>query len=249
MERDHGARSWQELAQLRAMTANEPTVLVTGASRGIGRAIALRLAPRWRVIALARTASELETLAAEVKGKGGSCDPLVLDITDAPAVQHALEGRKVDAIVNNAGVGVMKPLVELDADEWHRMMGVNLNAVFYVTRALLPGMIERGRGHVVIIGSLAGKSGFAGGTGYCATKFAVNGFAESLMLEVRHAGVKVSVVMPGSVATTFSRSGHDQSWKLMADDVAASVEFLLDTPSRMLVDRIEMRPLNPPKRV
>jgi NADP-dependent 3-hydroxy acid dehydrogenase YdfG len=230
------------------MTTKQPTALVTGASRGIGRAIALRLAPRWDVIALARTASELETLAAEIKGQGGSCDTLVLDITDAHAVRHALDGRQVDAIVNNAGIGVMKPLVELGPDEWRLMMDVNLNAVYYVTHALLPGMIERGRGHVVIIGSLAGKTGFAGGTGYTATKFAMTGFAESLMLEVRDAGVKVSIVMPGSVATTFSRSGRDQSWKLAADDVAASVEFLLDTPPRMLVDRIEMRPLNPPKK-
>lgn len=230
------------------MTASRPTALVTGASRGIGRAIALRLAPRWSIIAAARTTPELETLAAEIRTKGGSCEPLVIDITDGRAVRSALEGREVDVVVNNAGVGVMKPFVELQPEEWRLMVDVNLNAVYHVTRALLPGMIRRGRGHVVIVGSLAGKAGFAGGTCYSATKFAVNGFAESLMLEVRDAGVKVSVVMPGSVATSFSRSGRDQSWKLMADDVAASVEFLLDTPPRMLVDRIEMRPLKPPKK-
>ena len=230
------------------MTVAESTALVTGASRGIGRAIALRLAPRRRIIAAARTAPELETLAAEIRKKGGTCETLVIDITDGRAVRSALEGREVDIVVNNAGVGVMKPFVELQPEEWQRMMDVNLTAVYHVTQALLPGMIQRGRGHVVIIGSLAGKGGFAGGTGYSATKFAVNGFAESLMLEVRDAGVKVSVVAPGSVATSFSRSGRDQSWKLTADDVAASVEFLLDTPERMLIDRIEMRPLKPPKK-
>jgi 3-hydroxy acid dehydrogenase/malonic semialdehyde reductase len=230
------------------MTVSESTALVTGASRGIGRAIALRLAPRRRIIAAARTAPELETLAAEIGKKGGTCEALVIDITDGRAVRSALEGREVDVVVNNAGVGVMKPFVELQPEEWQRMMDVNLNAVYHVTHALVPGMIQRGRGHVVIIGSLAGKSGFAGGTGYSATKFAVNGFAESLMLEVRDAGVKVSVVAPGSVATSFSRSGRDQSWKLTADDVAASVEFLLDTPERMLVDRVEMRPLKPQKK-
>lgn len=230
------------------MTAARPTALVTGASRGIGRAVALRLAPRWGILAAARTAADLETLTAEIRIKGGSCEALVIDITDGRAVRSALEGREVDVVVNNAGVGVMKPFVELQPEEWRLMVDVNLNAVYHVTHALLPGMIRRGRGHVVIIGSLAGKAGFAGGTCYSATKFAVNGFAESLMLEVRDAGVKVSVVMPGSVATSFSRSGRDQSWKLAADDVAASVEFLLDTPPRMLVDRIEMRPLNPPKK-
>jgi NADP-dependent 3-hydroxy acid dehydrogenase YdfG len=230
------------------MTNSRPTALITGASRGIGRAIALRLAPRWSIIALARTAPELDSLAAEVRDKGGTCEPMVIDVTDGRAVRSGLEEREVDVVVNNAGVGVMKPFVDLAPEEWQLMMDVNLNAVYHVTHALLPRMLQRGRGHVVIIGSISGKSGFAGGTAYAATKFAVNGFAESLMLEVREAGVKVSVVMPGSVATSFSRTGRDQSWKLMAEDVAASVEFLLDAPQRMLVDRIEMRPLNPPRK-
>ena len=197
---------------------------------------------------MARTASELETLATDVRSKGGTCETVVIDVSNGPAVRSALEGRAVDVAVNNAGVGVMKPFVDLQPEEWQLMMDVNLNAVYHVTQAVLPGMIQRGRGHVVIIGSISGKSGFAGGAAYAATKFAVNGFAESLMLEVRDAGVKVSVVMPGSVATSFSRTGRDQSWKLMAEDVAESVEFLLDTPQRMLVDRIEMRPLNPPRK-
>jgi len=230
------------------VTPSRPSALITGASRGIGRSIALRLAPRWSILALARTAAELETLAAEIRGNGGECESMVLDVTDGRAVRSALEGRDFDVVVNNAGVGVMKPFVELEPEEWQLMMDVNLNAVYHVTHSVLPGMLARGRGHVIIIGSIAGKSGFAGGAAYAATKFAVNGFAESLMLEVRDAGVKVSMVMPGSVATSFNRSGRDQSWKLMAEDVAAAVEFLLDTPQRMLVDRIEMRPLNPPKK-
>lgn len=230
------------------MTDSRPTALITGASRGIGRAIALRLAPRWNIMAMARTGPELETLAQEITNKGGTCEASVIDVTDGRAVRSALDGRDIDVAVNNAGVGVMKPFVDLKPEEWQLMMDVNLNAVYHVTQAVLPGMIRRGRGHVVIIGSIAGKAGFAGGAAYAATKFAVNGFAESLMLEVRDAGVKVSVVMPGSVATSFSRTGRNQSWKLMAEDVAESVEFLLDTPQRMLVDRIEMRPLNPPRK-
>lgn len=230
------------------MTESRPTALVTGASRGIGRAIALRLAPRWSIVALARSAPELDILAAEIGRKGGTCESLVMDVSDGRAVRSGLAGRAIDVVVNNAGVGVLKPFVELTSDEWQLMMDVNLNAVYHVTQAVLPGMIERGRGHVVIVGSISGKTGFVGGTAYAATKFAVNGFAESLMLEVRDAGVKVSVVMPGSVATSFSKTGRNQSWKLMAEDVAESVAFLLDTPQRMLVDRVEMRPLNPPKK-
>ena len=230
------------------MTTVRQTALITGASRGIGRAIALQLAAHWNIVAAARTRPELEILAADISNKGGQCEPLVLDITDGPAVRHALEGRHVDAVINNAGVGVMKPFVELEPEEWQLMMDVNVNALYHVTHALLPGMLQRGRGHVIVIGSLAGTSGFAGGTCYAATKFAVSGFAESLLLEVRDAGVKVSVVMPGSVATSFSRSGRDQSWKLLADDVAAAVEFVLDSPPRTLIDRVQLRPLNPPKK-
>src|SRR5918999_222128 len=230
------------------MTSSRPTALVTGASRGIGRAIARRLAPRWNLIAVARTAPDLETLAAEIQRKGGSCEPVALDIADGHAVASALSSRDVEVVVNNAGVGVLKPLVELAPEEWHRMVDVNFNALYHVTRAVLPGMIRRGRGHVIIIGSLAGRNAFVGGTCYSATKHAVIGFAESLMLEVRNSGVKVSTVMPGSVATSFSRFGGEAPWKLTGDDVAASVEFLLDTPQRMLVDRIEMRPLTPPKK-
>lgn len=230
------------------MPQPRPTALVTGASRGIGRAIARRLATRWHILAVARTAPDLETLATEIRGNGGSCESVVLDIADGRAVASALSSRHVDILVNNAGVGVLKPLVELTPEEWHRMVDVNFNALYHVTRAVLPGMIRRGRGHVIIIGSLAGRNAFVGGTCYSATKHAVIGFAESLMLEVRDAGVKVSTVMPGSVATSFSRFGGEAPWKLTGDDVAASVEFLLDTPQRLLVDRIEMRPLNPPKK-
>lgn len=230
------------------MTSSRPTALVTGASRGIGRAIARRLAPRWNIVAIARTAPDLQTLAAEITASGGSCETLVVDLADGRAVDTALSAREVDVVVNNAGIGVLKPLAELEPEEWHRMVDVNFNALYYVTRAVLPGMIRRGGGHVIIIGSLAGRNAFVGGTCYSATKHAVIGFAESLMLEVRDSGVKVSTVMPGSVATSFSRFGGEAPWKLTGDDVAASVEFLLDTPQRMLVDRIEMRPLNPPKK-
>ena len=123
------------------------------------------------------------------------------------------------------------------------MVAVNLDALFYVTRALLPGMVARGRGHIVNIGSLSGRGAFVGGTCYAATKHAVVGFSESLMMEVRDAGVRVSIVMPGSVDTSFSPSSGDASWKLSASDVASAVLFTLDQPDNSLVSRVELRPL------
>src|SRR5947208_1706254 len=166
-----------------------PTALVTGASRGIGRAIALRLAPAHDIVAVARSTSELDAVAAEIGAKGGVCRPIALDVTDANAVAERLRGLDVDVLVNNAGVGTLKPFLELTPEEWHTMIDVNLNALYHVTRALLPKMVERGRGDVVNIGSIAGRSAFVGGSCYAATKWAVMAFTESLMLEVRDAGV------------------------------------------------------------
>jgi 3-oxoacyl-[acyl-carrier protein] reductase len=225
---------------------DRPTALVTGASRGIGRAIALRLAATHDLTAVARSPDDLARLADEVGAAGGRCDVVPLDVADPAAVADALGGRDADVLVNNAGVGVLKPLLELTPAEWHRMVDVNLNALYHVTRAVLPGMVARGRGHVVIVGSIAGRSAFVGGAGYAATKHAVMGFAESLMLEVRDAGVKVSVVSPGSVATEFSgRGGPKAGGRLDPDDVAAAVAYAVATPPEVLVHRVEVRILSP----
>jgi len=216
--------------------------VVTGASRGIGRAIALRLADRWEIVALARSAADLEALAREIAARGGRCRAVPADIGDADAVEHALGGVAADVLVNNAGVGVIRPLVELTVEDWRRQMRVNLDGMFHVTRALLPGMIARGHGHIVNIGSLAGRNPFVGGTCYGATKHAVVGFSESLMLEVRDAGVRVSLIMPGSVDTAFGGGHGDGGWKLAPAEVADAVRFVLDQTGNGLVSRVEMRP-------
>ncbi len=219
------------------------TALVTGASRGIGRAIADRLAERHEIIAVARSAKALDQVARQIEHRGGRCRTIVLDVSDHAAVAKALASLDVDVLVNNAGVGIIKPLVELGVDEWRQQMSVNLDGMFYVTRAVLPGMIARGRGYIVNIGSLAGRNPFVGGSCYSATKHAVIGFSESLMLEVRDAGVRVTVIMPGSVDTEFG--GHTAGgapWKLTAADVAESVWYVINQPDRALVSRVEMRP-------
>jgi 3-hydroxy acid dehydrogenase / malonic semialdehyde reductase len=224
------------------------TAVITGASKGIGRAIALRLSSTHDIVAAARSTAELETLAGEIRTQGGTCDTLGLDVARPTDVARVLEGVRADVLVNNAGVGFLKPFLELTPEEWNTMVDVNFNALYHVTRAVLPGMIERRRGHIVIIGSIAGRSAFIGGTCYAATKHAVMGFAESLMLEVRDRGVKVSTVNPGSVATDFSAERRDPSWMLTADDVAEAVAFAIDTPPRVLMHRIEVRASAPKKK-
>ena len=217
--------------------------LVTGASRGIGRAIAERLAERYEIIAVARSAKALEDVAHGIESRGGRCRAIALDVSDHAAVSSALASLEVDVVVNNAGLGIIKPIAEMSVDEWRKQVSVNLDGMFYVTRAVLPGMIARKRGYVVNIGSLAGRNAFVGGACYSATKHAVIGFSESLMLEVRDAGVRVTVIMPGSVDTEFG--GHaagNASWKLTAADVAESVWYVVNQPERALVSRVEMRP-------
>jgi len=224
-----------------------PLAVITGASRGIGRATALRLAADYEIVALARSDDALESLAQEIEARGGRCRPRVVDVTDPVAVRAALAGIDAQVLVNNAGVGTTKPFVELTRDEWMRMVDVNVNALFDVTQALVGPMIERRSGHIVFIGSISGRSAYPGGTCYAATKHAVMGFSESLMLELREYGVKVSIVNPGSVATSFS-ARSDASWMLAAEDVADAVADVLDTPPHVLIHRVEVRTLTVPKK-
>lgn len=222
-----------------------PTAVVTGASRGIGRAIALRLAADYRIVALARDEERLESLASAISAGGGECRPITIDLTKPDAIQRALHGLQADVLVNNAGVINKRPFIELTSDEWHTMVDVNFNALYHVTKEVLPGMIAARNGHIVNIASIAGRSAFVGGTCYAATKHAVLGFSESLMLEVREHGVKVSVIMPGSVATDMIAAGADTSWMLKPDDVAETVATLLATPAWALMYQVEVRASNP----
>ena len=228
------------------MTTPRQTILVTGASRGIGRAIALRFARDGHtVVAVARTQAELDVLGADIRTAGGTCRPIALDVADGAAVAAALGELDVDVLVNNAGVGVLKPFVELTVEEWQRMLDVNVNALFHVTRAVLPGMFRRKVGHVCTIGSIAGRSVFAGGTCYGGTKAFVTTWAENLMLEVRDHGVKVSVIMPGAVATEFNGNqvSDKDAWKLMPEEVADAVAQVVLTPPHVLIHRLEVRTL------
>lgn len=226
-----------------------PTALVTGGSRGIGRAICLRLARDGHdIVAVARDAAALETLGAEIDSLGRAYRAVAVDLTDPAATARALAGVDADVLVNNAGVGVMRPFVELAPEEWHRMIALNIDALFHVTRAVLPGMLARRHGHVCSLGSISGRSAFVGGSGYAASKAFVTAWSESLLLETRDHGVKVSVVMPGAVATGFGGrpSTEADAWKLTPQDVADAVAQVIATPPRVLIHRLEVRTLDAP---
>jgi len=221
----------------------KPIAVITGASRGIGRAIAMRLSADYDIVAAARSRSKLEDLKSEIESRGAACEARVVDVTDPAAVAAAFSGIEGQVLINNAGVGPNKPFMELTREEWRRMVDTNFNSLYDVTRALLPAMLARRSGHIVMIGSISGRSAFVGGTCYAATKHAVMAFTECLMLEVRDAGVKVSVVNPGSVATEFSPRA-DSSWMLAPEEVAEAVAHVLATPADVLIHRVEIRALS-----
>ena len=155
----------------------------------------------------------------------------------------------LDVLVNNAGVGVGAPIADLPNDEWNRIIGTNLTGVFHCCKAAIPHLRARGGGWIVNLSSLASKNPFVGGAAYCASKAAVNAFSEALMQELRHDNIRVTYVLPGSVATGFSgrEAGSGAEWKLLPEDVAQAIVDILNHPARSLPSRIEIRPSRPQK--
>ena len=228
--------------------------LVTGGSRGIGLAVAEALVDRGAsVLIAARNAADVERARAALAARGrGQARGVVADVrVEADCerlVAAAVEAfGRLDILINNAGVGAFVNVEEMDTETWRTQLATNLDGVFFCCRAAIPHL-KRTEGWIINVASLAARNAFAGGAAYNASKFGLLGFTEALMLEVRHAGVRVSCVMPGSVATDFGgevSGGAD--WKLHADDVARAVVDLLGYPGRALPSRVELRPTRPPK--
>ena len=150
---------------------------------------------------------------------------------------------QLDTLVNNAGVGVFADVASMTDEDWARVIDTNLTGVFYCTRAALPEIKKAGGGWIINIASLAGRNYFPNGAAYCASKAGLIAFSEALMQEVRYDNIRVSVVMPGSVATEFSHPvDSDDDWKLTPDDVAEVVMDLLRHPGRSLPSKVEIRP-------
>jgi len=229
--------------------------IVTGSSKGIGLAIARAFVERGDEVAVsARSAAELEG-AAGLLGHADRVLTVPADVRD-PADAERLVAETVrrfgglDVLVNNAGVGRFANVADMSIDDWRQVLDTNLCGVFYCTRAALPEMRRRGGGYIINISSLAGKNAFTGGAAYCASKAGLDQFSEALMQEVRHDNIRVSYVMPGSVATGFgggSASAGD-SWKLAPADVAKVVVDLVSHEARSLPSRVELRPSRPPRK-
>ena len=236
--------------------AGKELSIVTGASRGIGKGISLRLAEENHdVMVFGRDTAALKDVQKEIIKKGVACDFFSGDVADVAFVNNSINKildkyGKVDHLINNAGIGIMKKVVDAELEDFKKQMDANLFGVFNFSKAVLNSMIEKGKGSIINIASLAGKNSFVGGSMYSATKHAVLGFARSLMLEVRQYNIKVATICPGSVDTHFGSGGHDPRSKgeiLQPEDVAEAVISIIKLPVRALISEIDLRPTNPKK--
>lgn len=233
----------------------EKTAVVTGATRGIGRAIAESLAAHGiNVVIAARHEQDCRKVADEISGKGaGKAVGVAADVRRNEDCQRLVQAGidrfgRLDILINNAGIGGFAPVAKMDVAHWDRVIGTNLNSLFYCTHAALPHIRKQG-GWIINIGSLAGKNAFPGGAAYNASKFGLVGFSEALMQEVRHDDIRVSYIMPGSVATDFEGSSTwAADWMIQPQDIAQIVIDLLKTPGRTLPSRVEVRPSKPPRK-
>jgi NADP-dependent 3-hydroxy acid dehydrogenase YdfG len=225
--------------------------IVTGASRGIGRAVAEALAREGaHVVLVARSRDQLANAVSAINGLGLRATVQVADITDPTQLETVITSTvsafgRLDILVNNAGVGHFKPATDLSLQEFDEMWNLNMRAVFVGSTLVLPHMIGRKWGAIVNISSLAGKNSFKGGTGYCATKWALRGFASSLMLEVREHNIRVITIFPGSVDTAFSSTIKRGETITQPEDVASAVVFAVTGPERSMFSEIDIRPTNP----
>jgi 3-oxoacyl-[acyl-carrier protein] reductase len=243
------------IAETNPSKAGEPlhgqVALVTGGSRGIGRAIAIKLAELGAAVAICgRDADKLQQTGNELQRFNPKCLWQIADVTRAADVANLVSSTEanlgpVGVLVNNAGIGVFGPAHEKDEADWDRVLNTNLKSVFLVSRAVIPSMIRQGRGDIINISSLAGRNTFAGGGLYCASKWGLQGLSGGMAEDLRDHGIRVTVVCPGSVATEFSGHASKNAGKaLQPEDVAHAVMAVVTQRPGSFMSEIHLRPLH-----
>jgi 3-oxoacyl-[acyl-carrier protein] reductase len=234
--------------------------VVTGGTRGIGRAIAMRLLAEGARVAICGMRQKSVDDALDILSPLGQVFGMVADVSELEDVRTFVAAviqnfGAIHILINNAGAGIFRSVADLSPEEWQRMIGLNLTGAYYCCHEILPIFRQGGGGDVVNISSLAGKNPFAGGAGYNASKFGLNGFSEALMLDYRDQGVRVATIMPGSVDTEFARNqagsgryvkSDTNAWKIAPEDIAEIVTTVLLMPRRTTISQIEVRPSRPP---
>ena len=237
------------------MSIRNKIAVITGGSKGIGYAIADALLKEGASAFICGRDEQDLNDAFERLGKSGNVLGTVCDVRDEDSVKAMLEDCVArfggfDVLVNNAGIGYFgKTIEEMSSNEFRATIETNLFGVFYACHHAIPILKKRGGGYIINISSLAGQNAHPRMAAYNASKFGLNGFSEALMQEVRHDGIKVSYICPGSVNTDFGSdtAGPEKSWQLQAEDIAEVVVDLLRFNKRALPSKIEIRPSSPPR--
>jgi 3-oxoacyl-[acyl-carrier protein] reductase len=227
--------------------------LVTGGNRGIGRAIALRLAKLGAAVAICgRDAQALAATEAELKKSGSQVYSQIADVSRSADVTSLVDQTQaalgpISILVNNAGIGLFGPAHEKTEADWDGVLDTNLKSAFLVSRAVVPAMIQHGAGDIINMSSLAGRNAFAGGGIYCASKWGLQGLSACMAEDLREHGIRVSVICPGSVATEFStRGSKDPSKILWPEDVAHAVEMIVTQSPQSFLSEVHLRPVRKP---
>lgn len=235
------------------------TAIVTGGTRGIGRAIAKVLLDAGASVLICGRSEEplRQAVAALAAETGGKVKGKLADVKSSGDVSALFRFAdewigtenlgSLGILVNNAGLGIYRSAAELTPAEWREVVETNLNGAFYCAHEALFRFRNRGGGYIINISSLAGRNAFAGGAAYNASKFGMNGFSEAVMLDHRQENVRVTYVMPGSVNTEFGSGSAGADWKIAPEDIGEIVLMLLRMPERTLISRVEVRPLKPKK--
>lgn len=231
------------------------TAFITGGSKGIGLGVAEAMIKQGMKVAVtSRRQEAADEAAAHLKKMGGEALGIAADVRDYVAQESAIrrvldEWGQLDVVIANAGVGHFASIEEMSPEQWHAVIDTNLTGVFFTTKAAVPALKESD-GYLITIASLAGANFFPSGSAYNASKFGLVGFTQAVMLDLRHEGVNVSTIMPGSVATYFNDHvpSEKDAWKIQPEDLGQMVIDLLRMDPRTLPSKIEVRPSRPPKK-
>jgi len=237
------------------MAASSKTALITGGSKGIGYGVAEVLINQGiRVAVTSRSQESADQAAAALnKIKDGYALGIQADVRDLASQQKAVDTLiaawgQLDYVIANAGVGHFAPIQELTPEQWQETVDINLTGVFYTTKATVAELAKT-EGYFITIASLAGANFFEKGSAYNASKFGLVGFTQAIMLDLRKDGIKVSTIMPGSVATYFdgNEPSEKDAWKIQPEDIGQIVADLINMPARTLPSKVEVRPSRPGK--
>lgn len=235
---------------------SEKTALITGGSKGIGYGIAESLLKKGVNVAItSRSLDSAKAAADQLRGVGkGEVLALEADVRNLSSQEQAVkqvldQWGTLDILIANAGVGHFAPIEEMTTEQWKETIDTNLTGVFYSVKAALDAL-KQSEGYIITISSLAGTNFFPAGSAYNASKFGLTGFSQSIMLDLRHYGIKVTTIMPGSVTSHFNN--HEPSakdaWKIQPEDLGQMCVDLLNMHPRALPSKIEVRPSQPPKK-